>query len=345
MDPVARWAPEDRAELFLETAARMGPAPAIIEKDFWVCWTLSRLFAVPARQPAMLFKGGTSLSKAYGAIQRFSEDIDLSLDRHDLGFTGGRDPELATGRKATKRLLEELQQACTRYLADELVPVTVRDFETVLGPVGSTWSLDPDPDDPQTILFTYPPSLAAELGGYVRPVVRLEFGARSDLWPATDAEIRPYAAEYFPEAFEGTPACTVHVLEAKCTFWEKATLLHAEYHRTTVRPTAERLSRHYYDLAQLSQLPIYADALADKDLLIRVAEHKDRFFPVGWARYGEARPGTLRLVPHPELRAMLEADYEAMQEMIFGEPPSFAAILERLTAMEAEINGESPDPR
>jgi hypothetical protein len=339
VDQVARWAPEERAALFQETAAQMGPAPAIIEKDFWVCWSLSRLFAVPARQPAMLFKGGTSLSKAYGAIQRLSEDIDLSLDRHDLGYVGARDPERATSRKATGRLLEELHQSCTQYLADEFVPATIRDFETILGPVGAGWSLDPDLDDPQTILFTYPLSLPAGLGGYVRPIVRLEFGARSDFWPATEAEIRPYAAEYFPDAFQSNPTCTVHVLEARRTFWEKATLLHAEYHRPVVRLGAERLSRHYYDLAQLAESPIYSEALADLDLLTRVAEHKDRLFAAAWARYAEARPGTLRLVPHPELREMLEADYEAMQEMIFGDPPPFTAILKRLGQVEMEING------
>jgi len=338
MDQVACWTPGDRAALFQETATRMGPAPAIIEKDFWVCWSLSRLFAAPGRQPAMLLKGGTSLSKAYGAIERFSEDIDLSLDRHDLGFTGDRDPENATSRSAAQRLVEALQQSCVRYLTDEFLPATIRDFEAVLDPVNSGWSLDIDPDDPQTILFAYPPSEPAGHGMYVRPIVRLEFGARSDLWPASDAEIRPYAAEQFPDAFQ-TPTCTAHVLEARRTFWEKATLLHAEFHRPTVRPGADRLSRHYYDLVQLSNTSIYQEALADQDLLTRVADHKGRFFPVGWARYDEARPGRLRLVPHPELRTMLEADYGAMQEMIFGKPPSSASIIRRLEEVEAQVNG------
>jgi hypothetical protein len=225
-----------------------------------------------------------------------------------------------------------------RYLSEEFVPQTVRDFETTLGPAGTAWSLEPDAEDPQTILFTYPGSLPATVGGYVRPVVRLEFGARSALWPAIDAEIRPYAAEHFPDLFQN-PTCTVHVLEAKRTFWEKATALHAEYHRPQVRPTAERLSRHYYDLAQLAASPIYREALSDLDLLTRVAEHKDRLFRSAWARYDEARPGSLRLLPHGALRAMLEEDYQAMQEMIFGDPPAFVSILERIGEVEAEING------
>jgi hypothetical protein len=173
----------------------------------------------------------------------------------------------------------------------------------------------------------------------MRPIVRLEFGARSDFWPATDAEIRPYAAEYFPDSFEKNAACTVHVLEARRTFWEKATILHAEYHRTKVRPTADRLSRHYYDVAQLADTPIYRDALADLDLLTSVANHKNRLFAATWAHYPDARPGTLRLVPHRELQAMLESDYQAMQEMIFGDVPPFASILDRLREVETEING------
>ena len=339
MDEIARWPPEDRAALFQETATRMGPVPEIIEKDFWVCWTLSRLFAGPARQPAMLFKGGTSLSKVYGAIQRFSEDIDLSLDRHDLGFVGDRDPENAISRKGTWRLLESLHQECTRYVADELLPSIVQDFEAHLGQrMGRAWSLGVDSEDPQTILFRYPPSLSATVGAYIPPLVRMEFGARSDFWPAIDAEIRPYAAEYFPDVFQNSPTCRVHVLEAKRTFWEKATLLHAEYHRPEVRPGAERLSRYYYDLAQLSLTPIYLEARADLGLLARVAEHKDRLFAAGWVRYGEARPGSLHLVPHSELRTTLEADYKVMQEMVFGDPPSFASILERIGEVELEIN-------
>ncbi len=343
MDEIVRWAPEDRAALFQETATRMGPAPAIIEKDFWVCWALSRLFTPAARRPAMLFKGGTSLSKVYGFIERFSEDVDLSLDRAALGFTGERDPEGAVSRKAASRLVEDLGEACAQYLASEFVPRTVQDFETCLGPAGTEWSLKPDSEAPQTILFTYPGSLQTAVGGYVRPVVRLEFGARSDHWPAIDAEIRPYAAEHFPDLFRSNAHCTVHVLEAKRTFWEKATLLHAEYHRPQVRPTAGRLSRHYYDLAQLATTPAYPAALADLVLLNRVAEHKDRFYPAAWARYADARPGSLRLSPHPALEAMLKEDYGAMQEMIFGEPPAFGAILERIAEVEAEINSRSQD--
>ncbi|HZG44570.1 MAG TPA: nucleotidyl transferase AbiEii/AbiGii toxin family protein [Longimicrobium sp.] len=109
MDQVAKWRPEERAELFQETASRRGVLPAIVEKDFWVCWTLRRLFLHPERRPAMLFKGGTSLSKVYNVIERFSEDIDLSLDRHDLGFSGDLDPEQRPVQKGEEQAARPIE--------------------------------------------------------------------------------------------------------------------------------------------------------------------------------------------------------------------------------------------
>jgi hypothetical protein len=337
MDQVATWSAEDRADLFGEAAARMGVAPEIIEKDFWVCWTLSRLFPNRPGRPSILFKGGTSLSKAYGLIQRFSEDIDLSLDRADLGFVGNRDPATDMSGKARRRLVDELQEACAGYLGTSMLSNLRRDFEFVLGPAGA-WRLDIDGQDHQTLLFAYPPGLPILPGSYNPPIVRLEFGARSDLWPATYAEVRSYAADYVPVAFDSKASCIVQVLEAKRTFWEKATLLHAEFHRPQVRAGAERLSRHYYDLAILASTSVVDEALADLELLCKVAEHKSQFFPVAWARYDEARPGSLRLVPHADLAKMLERDYSAMKEMIFGEQPPFSSIIERIAALEDRIN-------
>ena len=332
MDGIARWAPAERAELFQETAARRGLAPTIVEKDFWVCWTLRRLFARPERRPAMLFKGGTSLSKVYRAIDRFSEDIDLSLDRQDL------DPEHAPTGKARRKLLDALKVACTTCIADVLLPETRAEFAAILGPPGDGWTLERDPDEDQTLLFRYPASVSGSAAAYVRPVVRLEFGARSDFWPAREAEVRPYAAEEFPDVFTDATAC-VRVLEAKRTFWEKATILHAECHREDHSRGAPRCSRHYYDLARLAESAVRAEALGDLALLAEVAHHKELFFPAAWARYADARPGSLRLVPGDALRRHLEADYRLMAEMFFRDPPPFADVVATLAELEREING------
>ncbi|MFL5386887.1 MAG: nucleotidyl transferase AbiEii/AbiGii toxin family protein [Longimicrobiaceae bacterium] len=338
MDNVAQWAPDDRAALFQETAVRRGVVPTIVEKDFWVCWTLRRLFAHPERRPAMLFKGGTSLSKVYGVIERFSEDIDLSIDRHDLGFSGERDPENVGGRRAREKLLKELKVACVDYLATECVPRNIVDFESVLGSHGEGWSLEIDAGDDQTVLFRYPSTTDGGVAPYIHKVVRMEFGARSDFWPATGAEIRSYAAEEFPDQFQ-EPLAKIRVLEAKRTFWEKATILHAEFHRQNRNLGAERLSRHYYDLARLATSPMRHEALGDLELLSEVAHHKEFFFATAWARYNEARPGTLRLVPPDDLRRLLESDYRQMSEMFFGEQPAFGEVLSTLGELEREING------
>jgi hypothetical protein len=237
MDAIAKAAAEERSLLFrrAETLLPGGIQPAIVEKDFWVCWTLRRVFEVIQFRPHLIFKGGTSLSKVYRAIDRFSEDVDLSLSRRDLGFADDHDPEQpGISRKEAKRRLDALVETCKATVRDKLVPEMRRDLASVLGSRG--WSVELDADDPQTVLFAYPATEVSGATPYVRPVIRLEMGARSDDWPAVDAEITPYAAEVLPDVFS-IRTCRVRTLAAERTFWEKATLLHAEYHRPADKPS------------------------------------------------------------------------------------------------------------
>lgn len=204
------------------------------------------------------------------------------------------------------------------------------------------WSVELDSLDPQTIVFAYPSAgIANEMEHYIRPAIRLEMGARSDDWPAADYNIKPYAAEVFPETFIVAPTCRVHALDAERTFWEKATLLHAEYHRPRETPTRERLARHYYDLHQLSKTDIATKALKRMDLLERVALHKKVFFRSAWANYETAKPGSFRLVPSGERLSALRSDYSQMQAMIFGDYPEWEAIVEGLEEIEGRINSHN----
>ncbi len=340
MDSVARLSNSERAELFRETAARKGiSAPGLIEKDFWVCWTLKHQFALQPGNPGLLFKGGTSLSKAFGLIERFSEDIDISLNRQDLGFEGERDPKNAASNKAAERLLTELQESCARHVVTKLIPALKGSFSQIIGE-SDEWLLETDAADDQTVNFTFPTSPATgDYGsfGYINPIVRLEFGARSDHWPSANYRITPYVAEEFPFVFT-EPSCQVTTLEAERTFWEKATILHAEYHRPRAKASAGRLSRHYYDLAMLARSPIRETALQQLELLEAVARHKERFFRAGWANYPDARPGSLHLVPHSVLARALRSDYAKMEEMIFREAPTFDEITDELASLENAIN-------
>jgi hypothetical protein len=344
MDKVAVLSRSDRAALFGQTGAALGVADTIAEKDFWVCWTLKRLFGLQKQDaPTLVFKGGTSLSKAFGAIRRFSEDIDLSFDRSDLGYTGDRNPEKeGLSRKAADRLIEALAGDVEKHIADKLLPA-LRDAITAhLGvPETGGWSLEIDPRDAQTVNFRYPASLSADdYAGmaYITPRVKLEFGARGDPWPTEERTIRPYAADEFPDFFDDAD-CEVTVLSAQRTFWEKATALHAEAHRPAVTATPQYFSRHYYDIAMLLDTEEGKAAAMDFDLLEQVAKHKSVFFRSAWANYDSARPGTLKLMPSEARQKDLRADYRDMAPMMFDETPlAFDEILARIQKLQDAIN-------
>ncbi|MCA1566194.1 MAG: nucleotidyl transferase AbiEii/AbiGii toxin family protein [Acidobacteria bacterium] len=350
MDSVAKLPTEERALLFAEAAARRGVLPVVIEKDFWVCWTLKRLFELPDINTHLIFKGGTSLSKVFGIIERFSEDIDLSINRAYLGFGGEHEPERAGGKNKVQHRIEELVEASRAKITGELLPALRGAFHSVLNDVeedaGRTqWSLVQDASEPQDLYFTYPrheSSLKWQGSDYLKPVVKIEMGARADHWPAGEYPVTPYAAEQFPNYFS-EPTCHVKVLEAERTFWEKATILHAEYHRPEGRATADRISRHYYDLHRLAASQVAGNALKRLDLLDRVVEHKSVFFRSAWARYSEARTGQIRLLPAAERLASLRVDYDKMKDMFFGERPPFDEVLNTLAALEERVNARTAE--
>ena len=334
MENFASDAPELRDEAFQETAAQLGMSKAIVEKDFWVCWSLKQLFALPSFGEQLIFKGGTSLSKAYNVIHRFSEDVDLSIDREQLGFVGDRDPEGPdlTGKKH-KRLLQELEEAAKEIVGGQLLA----EIQTAFGSrLEQSFTLSVDPTDPQTILFAYP-TLAESDAGYVKPVVRFEFGARGVQLPAEQIEIAPYLHQAFPDLLENG-VFGVKVLGIERTFWEKGTILHMLFHQDASKPLADRMSRHYYDMAQLIGHEGKKRALENLGLLTQVAHHKSVFFKSAWANYDEAKLGSLRLVPNANPAAALRKDYAGMREMIIGDAPKFDEILATIEAFETEIN-------
>jgi hypothetical protein len=341
MDRVAQLPVSDRSDLFREVAVRRGNiTAALVEKDFWVCWTLKHLFALQNLSTGIIFKGGTSLSKVFNAINRFSEDVDLSLSRDDLGFGGEKAPYKAHSTKKAHRLIEELDAKCIQTIRDQLLPALRNNFTVILGEEGRIWSLSIDDLEPQAVNFAYPRGIDSGTGAvpvYVQPIVRLELGARSDQWPAEDQSVKSYAAEVFPKVFE-QPVATVRTLNAERTFWEKATILHAEYHRLPSSLTRARLSRHYYDVYCLAQGEIGRSALRQMDLLQAVVKYKMLFFSSAWANYQTAIAGTLRLVPPDYRYEELQRDYSAMREMFFDEPPPFEKIIETLGLLEERIN-------
>jgi predicted nucleotidyltransferase component of viral defense system len=334
MDSFLEQAPNDQRLFIQEAARRTGRAAIVIEKDFWVCWTLREIFSLPEFTKNMTFKGGTSLSKVYGMIDRFSEDIDLSFHREFLGFGGKADPASATGKERARRL-DALQTACAKMIAEQFVPALFGSMAKSLGT--ADWRVEIDETDKQTVLFHYPQPISTA-SEYLKPTVKIEMGARSDHWPTEDKAIKSFLHETFPIELPNAGCTTVNVLSAERTFWEKATILHAECHRSLTQAVPDRNSRHYYDLVRIAEHPEGRKSISRLDLLEAVVEHKKVFFRSGWASYETAKPGTFRLVPPPERIIALKRDYALMQDMFFGATPDFDSVLKTLSELQTEIN-------
>jgi hypothetical protein len=276
------------------------------------------------------------LSKVWQVIQRFSEDIDISISKEWLGFGGEKDPEKQPTRTKRSQKLEGLAAACAERVRGELLPALRKRVTAALA--AETWAIEVSAQDPQELLFRYPTSLPAMAGTeYIAREVKIECGARSDPWPADDRTMIPYVAEAYPDAVTDATV-RVRALSIERTFWEKATILHAEANRPADKMTPGKFSRHYADLAALADHPEAAGALARDDLRARVVAHKQVFFAAAWAKYEAAVPGTFLLVP-PEARLrQISADYREMQVMYFGEPTPWPAIVKRLHALQATLN-------
>ena len=335
-----RLPPGQRVSYFQEVANRRGLTRLVVEKDFWVCFSLRLLFSTPELADRFVFKGGTSLSKVFGIIKRFSEDIDLSLDPDWLGFGGESRPEAARSRSQFGKRWKKLNDACAAAVEQKVRPTLEQAIQDALGRTrnGTTYlafKLDEQTHSP-VLTFRYP-TTEPDRPGYVHPQVKLELGSLTDQRPIGDHIVTPWVAEEFPDLF-ATPSCRVVALEIERTFWEKATILHTEYHRPADKPMRSRLSRDCYDVCCMAAHPAGRRAMQDLDLLARVVRHKRTYFQSAWANYDTAKPGTLRLVPADSRLADLKADYQKMQEMFTEPPPPFNEILRQLRNIEDILN-------
>jgi len=331
MDTFLDFNTERRRVLCEEAYVRLGLVPASIEKDFWVCWTLRELFRLPDWEGHLTFKGGTSLSKGWRIISRFSEDIDVVIDRAFLGFA---EETLSRSRR------DKLRDACRLNVQEVLLPALTQRLRVHL-PDGLTWNLFPAniTEDPEqlTLLFRYPTAFEGS-PTYLQPVVRIELGGRADTEPVEMPVIQPYIAEAFPELFsEGR--ITIRTVAARRTFWEKAMLLHEEKFRPAERQRKARLSRHYYDLWCMIEKGIAQQAMEDQGLFERVVQHRQVFYRQTWVDYGTLRKGSLDLLPSEEYKSEWRQDYDAMRSvMFFEEPPSFDEILLQVRQFQEAFN-------
>lgn len=328
--------PDDRREVILTAASRSGRPANLLEKDVWVVWALNALFSSHLANK-LTFKGGTSLSKAYKVINRFSEDIDLTYDIRQIidGFGDWEDEPEPRSRNEAKKWSERAREALGRVIVDEVQPI----LQAALQRDGILdVSLKPELDRDR-LLLEYP--LLTEESGYIPSRVLLEFGARSTGEPNSQIAIACDMDAYVSGVI--LPTAAPQVMSIARTFWEKATAAHVYCAQNKLR--GERYARHWYDLAELAKSTHYLGAIEDRAVALRVARHKSWFFREKGLDgevidYMPAVQGQLRLVPEGEALAALRADYVKMTEekMLIGEGPDFDVLMDACRAIEAAAN-------
>ncbi|MFT4218637.1 MAG: nucleotidyl transferase AbiEii/AbiGii toxin family protein [Micropruina sp.] len=322
-------AAEEQREAYRIAADEQGRRDDLVEKDLWVVWALDALFATPG-VPHMAFKGGTSLSKVFNAIQRFSEDIDVTLNAVELAPDQDVYPDQMSS-KARRRMESLLRERLAAVLTDIVVPhLRARAADL---PVDVTISDVTDGD----IVWVRYPTVASPVSDYLRSEgVKIEFGGRNAIDPSSRRTIRPYLAHTFPELT--LPTADVDVLSPERTFWEKFTLAHAESRRAEFK-TSERLSRHWYDLARLADQDIAEHALADRALLEDVVKIKNLYFRTAYAEYELCLTGNAALLPDSTGLQVLRRDYEQMlQAQMIDEPLDFDAVTHAVQTLQDRTN-------
>lgn len=337
--------PEDRRALFTSVGNRLGTVQQNVEKDFWVCWTLDALFnGLEAGGPRLLFKGGTSLSKGYGLISRFSEDIDITVFREDIGQAATvEELEALSGKKRAARL-DGIREACQNFINGPLGEQLSGLLRALLESAGLTPELgriEGDPDDPdrQSLLLWYP-TVTADGAAYVRRAVKIEAGAKSALDPHSARTVTPYVAPELADTVLAVP--NVITVDPDRTFWDKVAILHGLRRwwdrRGEVRGGGQRVSRHYYDVHCLLTSADGERYVTDAGMAADCVRHARMFFNRPDFDLATAAPGSFALVPHDDMRASLEQDYGAMSQMIFGEIPAFSAVMESIATLEKRLN-------
>jgi hypothetical protein len=331
--------PGEKLDLFLTTANRIGAPIGNIEKDFWVCWTLNALYHQrPAGGPRLLFKGGTSLSKAYGLIERFSEDIDVTVFRDDLDEPASVEELEALSNKKRRARLDAIRDACRSYITGSLHDFLTEYLADATGGRGHVEIDEADPDR-QTLLVWYP-EVEPRDEAYVRPAVRIESGAKSALDPNRPRDIRPYIADEISGLELTVPNVTT--IDAERTFWDKVVIAHGLRRwferRGELRQAGQRVSRHFYDLHCLFASDVGRSAVADEKLGADCVRHALMFFNRPDYDLASAVTGSFALVPTAEMIEALARDYENTASMIFGNPPRFEDILTSMEAIERMAN-------
>ena len=322
---------EDRQDIIRRVQAENGMDLQIIEKDWWVTTVLRALFSLPYANH-ISFKGGTSLSKCWGLIQRMSEDIDIAIDREYLGFSGQLS-KTQISDKLRRTACSFVRETLQYDLAEQMIKdgISTENFKVHVNktPISTT--------DPEIIEVSYSPVF--DSNPYIRSKVIIEVSGRSMSEPVANVNLHSYIDEVYTTAPFAESDFEVRAVVPQRTFLEKLFLLHEENHKPIENIRTTRMSRHLYDVSQIMNTPIAEQALNDKELYLSVIEHRRVFIGLRGFDYATLLPQTLNVLPSAEILELWKQDYQAMREsMIYGESPSFDQLIENLRALNAYIN-------
>lgn len=314
--------------LFAKTSNKTGLPLSFIEKDFWITILLKYLFHNFKFKNYITFKGGTTLSKVYKIINRFSEDIDLALDWSILGYKD--EPYEERSKRQQEKINEEIKQKTIDFIRNEFLPEIQKDFKNIIK--NDKFNFYTTDDDPHSIFFNYPKKYKDKNS---EQLIILEIGSLAKSEPSKKFKIKSYVEECNPDLINDE----FHVLATNYqrTFFEKITILHRECHRVNGN-YPKRYSRHFYDVYQILKVKNDEKDLYDIDLLKNVIDFKNKFYPCTWAYYDNILDGKLNLIPKGEAKKAFEKDYEKTKSMIFGETISFEEILDKIKIYQDTFN-------
>jgi len=323
---------QERAEIFRQIGKKINLNEIAVEKDLWVTAVLRALFTLPYAEN-LSFKGGTSLSKCYHLIDRFSEDVDIAINREFFGFFGDTFTikQISKNlRKATcKFIRNNLQFDLSRQMEENGISAALFSVKMNITPVTTI--------DPEKVFVEYKSVFNAS--PYIKNTVVLEIGGRSMKEPLQKVEIQSFIDKHFSQATFAEKPFEINVVAPERTFLEKICLLHEEFSKPNKSIRVERMSRHLYDLARMTETPIAGNALKNKDLFQSIVAHRRMFIAMKDFDYDTLSPKTINIIPPENVIKLWKEDYEKMQRtMIYGKSLSFNEIIEKITELNEKIN-------
>lgn len=348
MNEFLKLKPIERKNLIQKVANDKELRFDIIEKDIWVCYVLQKLFSNKKLKDNLIFKGGTCLSKAYNTIYRFSEDVDITINSNILKIDGES--------KKIDKIKSRNRKAAREFVEYEILPILKTVFNKDLGNENYELTFDEEDKNNITLLFTFPSeakssyNLTTNSGNnittkngasiavnpryynYIKPRIKLEFGALGGTSPTQIKTIKPYAKEILPDYFD---EFTVNTLSIRRNFIEKLLILHSITLRPQEKTINQNYSRHYYDVYSILKNGLNINPVDDLKILEAVVKNKNEFWNESWANYNKIKKfSDIKLIPN-ELRILeIKKDYKNMEEMFFRDFPEFEEMLNKIKQLE-----------